>query len=448
MKNAKNKTLSLMLAVLAVLSPLSALAQDPKIDWVHGLNSSRNFWANYRAVFEAERRINGFASTNGNTVTNSLGQRFIGASYPTNRGVREFADSLQGTTNRFAPGLAVGHSMGGLAAREVARRDPGAFRGLIMCGSPLRGATVMNNIRSGRAGAFVGNDVWQASRGPVAQFGGVRTYVVAGVTIPFLDAQMRRWFLPEYGVATEIDLSEGSAYLNDINAAAPTVPRVMIWGDENSPIHFRSLSSDERRADNLPWVEDDDMRYVNIFNTMADVYNAVALANLGGAVLSAVFLGWGATAYLAFVAHEWWAGARYIRNDSESQYAEIIGANRGTLTRTITYTTNVCNPSVDATTHCAQQVFGPITGPVPPDQVPILYQQFQDCVEIPIQRGSDGTVPAYSALAQETNWQTGPSDWYRVEGCNHMEMRGHPNMTTQLNLVFNRPQGDPFHIPR
>ena len=88
-----------------------------------------------------------------------------------------------------------------------------------------------------------------------------------------------------------------------------------------------------------------------------------------------------------------------------------------------------------------------------------LYAQYNACVsqcyqpvtrtyDTPVQAGSDGTVPAFSALAQVTPWEVPTADQYRVEGCNHMEMRGHPNMFVQMRLVFERRAGDPHRIDR
>jgi hypothetical protein len=68
-------------------------------------------------------------------------------------------------------------------------------------------------------------------------------------------------------------------------------------------------------------------------------------------------------------------------------------------------------------------------------------------IRIPIQQGSDGTVAAYSALAQDTPWEVPATEQYQVEGCNHMEMRGHPNMTVQLERVFDRRTDLIFNVP-
>ena len=462
------KKLLLMICLLAIYT---VKAQDVRVDWVHGLNASERYWEEQRNLFEAERRINGNASSNGDAVFGFATTNPVGTirAYPTNEGVEPFATRVQASINTGVPGIGIGHSMGGLAVREVSLRNPNAFRGMVLCGAPLRGAKVMNSIRNGQAGSFLANAIWQISRGPLAQLGtgGVVVYAVAGVTIPQLGAELQARFLGDYGEQTEIDLSEESPYLNRVNSfQGAQVPHVLLWGDENSPVQFRGWSSDRSYVNVgplTPWRPGDDEHYVRIFNTLADTYAAAGVINLAAAISNAIYFNFGATAYFGWVSYQWFAGKNYIKFDCESQYADIIGANRTSITRTATQLSDVCastSPYKPATQLCVERIWGPYAGQSISEALGRqLYAQYNACVsqcyqpvtrtyDTPVQAGSDGTVPAFSALAQVTPWEVPTADQYRVEGCNHMEMRGHPNMFVQMRLVFERTAGDPHRIDR
>jgi pimeloyl-ACP methyl ester carboxylesterase len=119
---------------------LSLNAQQRPIDWVHGLNADTQFWASERTLFEGERQINASASTNSDY------RFYAGNNDGTKRGVVPFADLVRNRTNTGGVSLAIGHSMGGLAVREVIRQDALRYRGIVLCGSPLRGAKIMNSF--------------------------------------------------------------------------------------------------------------------------------------------------------------------------------------------------------------------------------------------------------------------------------------------------------------
>lgn len=57
---------------------------------------------------------------------------------------------------------------------------------------------------------------------------------------------------------------------------------------------------------------------------------------------------------------------------------------------------------------------------------------------VSVQAGSDGLVPIYSQQGTGTNWLVGSDRLLEAINVNHMEMRGHTNMTAQFNKAFNR----------
>lgn len=118
---------------------------------------------------------------------------------------------------------------------------------------------------------------------------------------------------------------------------------------------------------------------------------------------------------------------------SESCWAGLIGAH-GTLywAGTIeTYEDQCKMPQYE-------QCFGNGEDPITVD--------CEDCTMVPVTRaimiptliGSDGLVAIYSQLAEGSTWSVSLDRNYEAVNVNHIEMRGHTNMTAQLSNCFNR----------
>lgn len=121
------------------------------VHWVHGMGSNGGLWDDYRTLFQTQRRIDATSSTNAN--------------YATNAGVVAMSNDIRAVITDNANGIVFGHSMGGVALREVARFDAvnstNNFGGFITAGSPLIGAKIFNSIASGLAESSILNGVDQ-----------------------------------------------------------------------------------------------------------------------------------------------------------------------------------------------------------------------------------------------------------------------------------------------
>ncbi len=411
------------IVVLMALTITTTLAQQKGISWVHGLKSTRDFWQPYKNLFEAERSQINKAGSN-----NDL--------YMTNLGVQIMADVVPSNN------IGIGHSMGGLAVRQASRRSGTPFQGLITCGSPLRGAKIMNSFKDGTVDNAIGAAVTAVLRGPIAQFGGIGSYVIAGTAanalIPLWHNVFGTNFInynASYGTSTVNDLAEGSPHMNSINNDPNTKPtRAYIWGNENSPVHWRLISSYMRGSDK-PWLPNEDLACVNIVNSFSDAYFAFFVLNAGNAVANAIYLNLGATAYFTWVAFEWKAGSDYLRGQSESDWAYMIGADQAYLTNSITTTQFNCS-YYHYYNECSQLgVTNPAAAQLCRDAcwAPITYTY-----RYALQGGSDGLVAAPSQRGDYTTWSLGSGDLYEATGVNHIEMRGHTNMTTQFDRIFGR----------
>jgi hypothetical protein len=281
-------------------------------------------------------------------------------------------------------------------------------------------------------------------RGPLAELG-YSAYFVVGVAasalVPKLREIFRNDFTSTYGGDTITDLAEGSGYIEGIRTFSSPTPRVYIWGNENSPVHWRLLSSTLRYNNNQPWQDGEDQEWANIASSFAAVYESRAITNAASSVVAAIALN-PAAVYFAWLSLEWKAGRDYIRTTSESDWANVIGAESGYVYNSSTYVTNVCTNEYYYGT-CGQY------------QDPQVRQACQNsCFQtvsysytFAVQSGSDGLVAGYSQRSDASQWQVAEGDRYQADEVNHIEMRGHVNMSVQLRRVFDR--NDPaFSIPR
>jgi pimeloyl-ACP methyl ester carboxylesterase len=100
------KTIQKIYILLACLIALNAHTQNTRIDWIHGLGGNQTSWNQTANQYEAQRQIGSF--------TNNW--------YNTGLGVESMAHLLApATAQSFANNnsIAIGHSMGGVAARQL-----------------------------------------------------------------------------------------------------------------------------------------------------------------------------------------------------------------------------------------------------------------------------------------------------------------------------------------
>jgi hypothetical protein len=93
----------------------------------------------------------------------------------TSEGVLEMAEQITispvtvGTDSDHTIGI--GHSMGGVAFREIARRTaPGFVDAVVTVGSPLNGAEISDALFDGTASGYFRHGVEELQKGPRRQF--------------------------------------------------------------------------------------------------------------------------------------------------------------------------------------------------------------------------------------------------------------------------------------
>ena len=281
----------------------STICAQRDIIWQHGLGADQRFWADYAADFQAARNI---VSTN---------QRFNSLN-----GVEPMANLIAAGTPNGANNIGIGHSMGGVALREVhAQINRNHVGGIITVGSPMNGARIANTLNNGEFRAYVAHGGNELTKGPIRELFGVTYIIVRAGTRAFTGRALQEVLLDEvgfdqivldaFGNQSTADLAENSGYMNQARNYNVTIPRISIYGNENSPVHYRIASSFIGTPDNF---------FPEIVRRARGVYNAFYIKNV------ATFF----TVINIWKASGWKAGRDYLDNGSEKGWNNLTGATR------------------------------------------------------------------------------------------------------------------------
>ncbi len=391
--------------------------------WVHGLNDNANAWSYYDQIFQNE--LSEF------TANSSLRQ-----SYNTSDGITNAAIQVLNSVNVFGASandprnLGIGHSMGGLMIREVDRLtnfQNKKFGGYITVTSPNYGAPIANSLTDGSVQDAAQDACNKITDGPLSELLPLPWVIVPNLATDYLcDSFIDNDLIQDLVDAPQSvdDLKENSSAINAINNYTdnqnPDIPRISIWAEENSPVHWRLFSASQ----NI-----DEGEFVSKINQARAVYNSFYYYNFNlgiacsiGGILNTYC--WAQAALNFYRASQWKKGRNWI-DDSE----------------------NIWNALIKTTKIEQHQVW---------DLVYDYYTDYNDCQSgyyyydptwagdcgnwrweyvteyVSVNYPSDGLLPQYTQELQGI-----PDDnKYKVEGANHLEV---------LNMS-NSSQGDKTYI--
>jgi hypothetical protein len=299
------KNIRFFIGILALLSqlPLSIFAQpgitsDRQVTLIHGLGEPEA-WIPFRNFFTGQdnRRMN-----IARPEYNSLG------------GLNAAASQIPFIGSNT---VVISHSLGGLIARHI-NNGSNPMAGIITVGSPMDGAPIANALEDGRVNNAVSDAANQLTRGPLAQLGYLTPLLtLAGqvLRVTFLaDKISENVNTTKFGgvnMVSDIKVG-GSAIEQDKNAAPTNTPKISIWGNENTPVHWNILGSATGQD------------VAGAANSLSTIYEVGFFANLAvGAVLWYSPVGW----WAFYAAYEWYNGWQWISNDSERVWNNLIGSD-------------------------------------------------------------------------------------------------------------------------
>ncbi len=216
--------------VLALLGTIFT-AQSNNYIWLHGLNDDTSCWSIYQQALTPYI----YSSTAYNNY------RF---GYSSDRSIEKIAsDMWTAKTGYFGSGtILIGHSMGGLIARELEYNHSGSIKGIITIGTPHQGAPVLRELSNGGANKLtrkVGDKVKSSVNTSVAAIFipipgiGLTLAVLTSARIddlykylvlPYIDKTINEEVAKNYGADCSKDMIPGSAYMNKIANRKVNVP--------------------------------------------------------------------------------------------------------------------------------------------------------------------------------------------------------------------------------
>ncbi|TAF94127.1 MAG: hypothetical protein EAZ46_10965 [Runella sp.] len=397
------KTKILFLSICIAIN-LSTLAQQRNVHWIHGLGGNATSWQLFGNDFNIQRNI----------LTNTVGD------YNTANGVGGMVGDIQNQIGGAAGGNSIGicHSMGGVAGRQLDVQNNGFFGGIITFGSPLRGARVVNNVNNGVATQYIDNAINKLLAGPQSEpiFNAIIRYFQNRGNLPIQD-------LSGNGIIQEVrnqlgltpqttnDLAEESGYNQGFYGNGTNTPKLIFWGNENSPIHVR-LAAGAAGADEEQWV--------GSWNSARQTYGAMRDYNYTMRWAFPILL-----SLFNWRGNQWARGYDYLLDQSENEWANLIGGGFS-FQQTVT-----------------DYLF-----------VGINLEDYDNCIIAAngdpnqIHDQTDGLVPRRSQIAENTAWSSN-AEIRELAGNNHQEMRTSNRSRFELNRAFDGQSqaGPAFSIP-
>ena len=196
-----------------------------KYVWLHGLNDDSNCWSIYQKAF---------------TPTNA--KKLY---YDSESGIEQMSSDLWSNYSMQkweTNNILIGHSMGGLIARELEYNHPGAIKGIITIGTPHQGASVMKELHNGGATNLtvkVANKALNSVQASVTAI----FYTIPGVGfvlpatinsgisglykyvgLPYLNGTINGIIARSYHTQCSVDMIPGSDYMKKIDDRKVNVP--------------------------------------------------------------------------------------------------------------------------------------------------------------------------------------------------------------------------------
>jgi hypothetical protein len=311
----KSRLFPLLLFFFWVFSQNSkVLAQSRGVDWIHGLGGDAESWAEVANYYQAQRPI-----------VNPT--RY---SFPTGNGIPFMASDIRNRTGG-SDRIAICHSLGGVAARQVDLWNSNQWKGIVTMGSPLRGARLVNSVNNGAVQAFIDNGIRQLMKGPKAGSSAGILHPELGLLIHdigcwgtthsnTLAEKVTTSITNTIGLtqATSSDLSSESPYIQQVSGAGTSTPKIVVWGNESDPLLWRTAAS---------FAGSTDEEGVKASNSAADVYKV--LADIEYALRFVNPFLW---AFFDRRGDAWAAGRDWVNYDSNTGWRNVIGATIATVT--------------------------------------------------------------------------------------------------------------------
>ena len=432
------KIIKITIFCISLLLLQNSMAQRNVI-WVHGLYEDEHFWTHYNQIFDNElAEFTNSSSYKGDFSTSSITNGAYDLMY-------KMTNYYGYTNSNNYRNIGIGHSMGGLMIRETDRLRDGTskkFGGYITVCTPNYGAPIANTLLEINLDDLANDACNTLNAGPTSEFAPVDFGIDLSINHLCnysIDLANINKYIPDSTILE--NLKEGSSAINAINNYTnnnnPNIPRISIWANENSPVHWRLLST-------TMYPNDPDSKLVNKVNIIRASYNAHYLIHRSAAVFYITIFGTSFSILnplAGYKAAQWKKGRDWIDN-SENQWNGLI---KTTKRIPQTYWVEVWEPCSPIGVGAIDEDY--MGRPVAPDPDCGEWVWRQRTRYISVNYPSDGLLPQYTQELQGIPY----NNKYEVDGANHLEVG---NMTIDgngvdetrevLRDIFSRPPSDFF----
>lgn len=305
--------------------------------WIHGLNGTEDSWKIYKEAF---------TPVNGSMLK-----------YSSDKSITSIAEVVWNENyNQFNQNtILIGHSMGGLVARELERNHSTKIKGIITLGTPHQGAHVAKELQNGKLNALARKTFAKVTNSLQVSTTAFM-FTIPGISFPVivktndvmnkLNAAMGVAIGPvvntvvssAFNKACSDDLQPGSVFLNRLASRKINVP-VLTFASEEDRWQLARVAYCQNNYELLskdPNVNIDgkfDLGGYNILNTANAIVKTVGHVHTGFAAACVVggfwypYL-WAASAAHSVAAVNWYSTADYIDNGLDYDHADLVGAYR------------------------------------------------------------------------------------------------------------------------
>ena len=290
----------LTLLILTIFS-LITQAQDRTPIYVHGygLNSNESFWYYHQNTLNGKFQLE-YGTNN---------------AYNSSNGVQLMANDVNQALPAYNRTIMLGYDIGGLVARQIDNTFPNApVGGYITISSPLNGAKIYNNMANGNARNFINDGFDKIKSGPsqVTSDGAVTSG--AWSLVNDVDHFLRQYSVYQNGSSTqtELDLQEGSSYINGSSVYNANKPIVHMYCNESSPVLWRTVGATLDFATEVSNAQNAAAYYQG----KKDLYNTLGWASIavGGS-------------YWLYVASLYGDGCDWLSSGAENSWNDLIGSS-------------------------------------------------------------------------------------------------------------------------
>jgi pimeloyl-ACP methyl ester carboxylesterase len=391
--------------------PTTTNGQDRNVIWLHGLNGQSTDWLGFQNLFTGTSGIFKMVSIPPSAYTSS-------------NGIQQYANSIvsQNAGNFTNNLITIAHSMGGVAARRVDLNSTANLGGIITIGSPLDGAGIATSIGNNTAAAAVDHGIEQVSKGPIAQW--IPIPLVNNILITEAIERLHSKGTLDlsantFGQGAINDLRIGGGISTDMNANPTNLPKISIFGNEESPVHWNMATTSVNRSGVIPLIPVDLAVAADIAE---DVYYTMYLVDMVAGSTAIVMGFWNPWVWLIaaigfWQADQWKQGYDWLC-DSERIWNVLIGSNVAT-NQCITYQAYICYY---------------------PSNSSSCWQTRTSCFNSQLNGKSDGFIAANSQTGfNSTSWAGVPK--IEALGVNHWEEVDANNSVMQSKFaeIFDNP---------